>query len=153
MKKKQTFCVLRLISLCFFFSLLAARWDASSITLAAKPPTDKVPSPLLKWPEKGSEYAILVDKSLQKVFVYHRDDPYQRHRTYTCSTGENQGPKLRENDRKTPEGVYFFVRASTRESFFPSMGHGPMRWTIRMSSIEERGRTDTGSGSTVSTSR
>jgi murein L,D-transpeptidase YafK len=122
MKKKKTFGVLRLISLCSLFSLLAAQWDGSSIALAAKPPTDKVPGPLLKWPEKGSDYAILVDKSQQKVFVYHRDNPYKPHRSYTCSTGENQGPKLRENDRKTPEGVYFFVKAIDKKELSPIYG-------------------------------
>jgi murein L,D-transpeptidase YafK len=107
---------------CFFFSLLVAQGSGLSIALATKPPADKVPGPLLKWPEKGSDYAILVDKSLQKVFVYHRDNPYKPHRTYTCSTGENQGPKLREFDRKTPEGVYFFIRAFEKKELLPIYG-------------------------------
>jgi len=120
--RKKIFCVFGLISLCFFSSLLAAQWEGFSNALATKPPRDKVPAPLLQWPEKGSEYAILVDKSLQKVFVYHKDNPYQPHRTYTCSTGENQGPKLRENDRRTPEGVYFFVRAIDKKELLPIYG-------------------------------
>jgi len=122
MKKKKIFCVFGWMFFCFFFSLLAAQWHGFPIALATKAPTDKVPGPLLKWPEKGSDYAILVDKSLQKVFVYHRDNPYKPLRTYTCSTGENQGPKLRENDRKTPEGVYFFVRAFEKRELLPIYG-------------------------------
>ncbi|MCU0594217.1 MAG: L,D-transpeptidase family protein [Desulfobacterota bacterium] len=122
MKKKKVFSLFGLSSLCFVFSLLAAQWDGFSTALATKAPTDKVPSPLVKWPEKGSEYAVLVDKSQQKVFVYHRDQPSKPHRTYTCSTGENQGPKLRENDRKTPEGVYFFVRAFEKRELLPIYG-------------------------------
>jgi len=122
MRKKKIFFAVGLILLFSFFSLLAAQWDGFSVSFATKPPTEKVPSPLLKWPEKGSEYAILVDKSLQKVFVYHRDNPYQPHRTYTCSTGENQGFKVREKDRKTPEGVYFFVRAIDKKELLPIYG-------------------------------
>jgi murein L,D-transpeptidase YafK len=122
MRKRKGFCVFGLISLCFFVSLLAAQWDGFSPALATKPPRDKVPAPLLKWPEKGSEYAILVDKSLQKVFVYHKNNPYKPYRTYTCSTGENEGPKLRENDRKTPEGVYFFIRAFDKKELLPIYG-------------------------------
>ena len=122
MRKKKIFFAVGLILLFSFFSLLAAQWDGFSVSFATKPPTEKVPSPLLKWPEKGSEYAILVDKSLQKVFVYHRDNPYKPHGIYTCSTGENQGPKLRENDRKTPEGVYFFVRAIDKKELLPIYG-------------------------------
>jgi murein L,D-transpeptidase YafK len=122
MKKRKIFCEFGFISLCFFISLLAAHWDGFSTALATKPPRDKVPAPLLKWPEKGSEYAILVDKSLQKVFVYHKNNPYKPYRTYTCSTGENEGPKLRENDRKTPEGMYFFIRAFDRKELLPIYG-------------------------------
>jgi murein L,D-transpeptidase YafK len=122
MKKNKIFCMFGLILLCLFFPLLAAQWDGFSNALATKPPRDKVPGPLLKWPEKGSEYAVLVDKSLQKVFVYHRDNPNKPHRTYTCSTGENEGPKLRENDRKTPEGVYFFTRAFDKKELLPIYG-------------------------------
>jgi murein L,D-transpeptidase YafK len=122
MKNRKTFCVFGLISLCFSILLLAAHWNGFSTALAAKPPRDKVPAPLLKWPEKGSEYAILVDKSLQKVLVYHKNNPYKPYRTYTCSTGENEGPKLRENDRKTPEGVYFFIRAFDKKELLPIYG-------------------------------
>jgi murein L,D-transpeptidase YafK len=122
MKKKKIFCLFSLVALCFLICLLAPPWDGSSIALPAKTPTDKVPVSLLKWPEKGTEYAILVDKSLQKVFVYRRDNPHEPHRTYACSTGENQGPKLRQNDRKTPEGVYFFVRSYDKKELLPIYG-------------------------------
>lgn len=122
MKKKKIFCVFGLILLFSFYSFLATHWDDFSNALATKAPSDKVPSPLLKWPEKGSEFAVLVDKSLQKVFVYQKDNPYKPHRTYTCSTGENEGPKLRQNDRKTPEGVYFFTRAFEKKKLLPIYG-------------------------------
>jgi murein L,D-transpeptidase YafK len=69
-----------------------------------------VPAPLLKWPEKGSPYAVLVDKSLQKVFVYHKDNLFEPVRTFNCSTGENNGPKSRRNDRKTPEALASFIQ-------------------------------------------
>lgn len=68
-----------------------------------------MPCSLLKWPEKGADYAIVVDKSAQKLFLYHRDDISQPLKEYKCSTGENGGPKSKKNDKKTPEGVYFFT--------------------------------------------
>lgn len=119
MKKNKMF---GLMFFCLFFSLSGTQWNSFSNALATKPPTDKVPAPLLKWPEKGSNYAILVDKSLQKVFVYHKDNPFKPHRTYVCSTGENEGPKLREKDRKTPEGIYFFTRAYEKRELLPIYG-------------------------------
>lgn len=96
-----------------FFSFLLIHISIPSLSIAAMPQGDTrhgpVPAGLLKWPEKGSEYAIIVDKSSQKVFVYRRDKPFEPVRTFNCSTGENDGPKSMKGDRKTPEGIYFFT--------------------------------------------
>ncbi|MBW1918874.1 MAG: hypothetical protein DRH11_14635 [Deltaproteobacteria bacterium] len=81
-----------------------------------------VPEPLLKWPERGSDYAVLVDKSRQKVFVYHRASLFKPAMVFRCSTGENDGPKSRRNDRRTPEGIYFFTRAVDRKYLTPIYG-------------------------------
>jgi murein L,D-transpeptidase YafK len=70
-----------------------------------------VPAPIVSWPENGSDYIVLVDKSAQKIFLYHRNDPFVPHKIYRCSTGENDGPKTKKNDRKTPEGIYFFTKS------------------------------------------
>ena len=83
---------------------------------------DLVPAPLLKWSEKGPDYAVLVDKSVQKVYLYHKKDPFKPLKIYPCSTGENSGPKTRKNDRKTPEGVYFFVRSYEQRELAPIYG-------------------------------
>lgn len=82
-----------------------------------------VPASLLKWPEEGSDYAILVDKSTQQVFVYHRDDLFTPVRIYRSSTGENDGPKTRKNDRKTPEGIYFFTETILKKDLAPIYGN------------------------------
>lgn len=81
-----------------------------------------VPAFFLKWPEQGSPYAILVDKSEQKVFLYHRDNPFQPLKTYPASTGENDGPKSKLNDGKTPEGVYFFTDSFEDKDLAPTYG-------------------------------
>jgi murein L,D-transpeptidase YafK len=81
-----------------------------------------VPAPLLNWPEGGSDYAILVDKSAQKVFIYRWDNLLAPLKVYKASTGENDGPKLRRNDRKTPEGVYFFTDAYKKKELAPRYG-------------------------------
>jgi murein L,D-transpeptidase YafK len=97
-----------------FFSFLLIHSSIPSFSSAAKLQGETshglVPAGLLKWPEKGSAYAIIVDKSSQKVFVYRRDKPFEPVRTFNCSTGENDGPKSIKGDRKTPEGIYFFTR-------------------------------------------
>lgn len=81
-----------------------------------------VPAFLLKWPERGSPYAVLVDKSAQKVFLYHKDNPFQPLKTYPASTGENSGPKSTMNDGKTPEGVYFFTGSFEDRDLAPIYG-------------------------------
>lgn len=92
------------------FSFVFGQWFSPALTLSAKPPAEKVPGSILHWPENGPPYIILVDKSLQKVFLYHKDNPHKPYKAYSCTTGENDGPKLQQNDRKTPEGIYFFTR-------------------------------------------
>ena len=92
-----------------------------AVTSPEKSP-NLVPAFFLKWPEQGSPYAILVDKSEQKVFLYHKDNPFQPFKIYPASTGENDGPKSKLNDRKTPEGVYFFTGAFQDKELAPIYG-------------------------------
>jgi murein L,D-transpeptidase YafK len=65
---------------------------------------------------------ILVDKSAQKTFVYQWKDLSRPLRTYKCSTGENNGPKARQNDKKTPEGIYFFTHSYLKKDLSPIYG-------------------------------
>jgi murein L,D-transpeptidase YafK len=81
-----------------------------------------VPAPLLFWPEEGSDYAILVDKSAQKVFLYRWDNLLAPVKVYNASTGENNGPKAKRNDKKTPEGVYFFTDSYEKSELAPRYG-------------------------------
>jgi murein L,D-transpeptidase YafK len=109
----------------FFLSLLFLFFAPTDLHAAKGQGETKggpVPAGLLKWPERGSEYAIIVDKSAQKVFVYHRDNPHEPARTFTCSTGENQGPKAIKGDRKTPEGIYFFTHTIDKKDLAPIYG-------------------------------
>ncbi|MGD9160449.1 MAG: L,D-transpeptidase, partial [Desulfobacteraceae bacterium] len=80
-----------------------------------------VPACLLDW-NSGPEYAVLVDKSRQKVFIYKRDDLYSPYRVYDCSTGENGGRKQKRNDRKTPEGIYYFIKSYEDRYLAPIYG-------------------------------
>ncbi|UCD33154.1 MAG: L,D-transpeptidase [Desulfobacterales bacterium] len=54
-------------------------------------------------------HLILVEKAIQKLFLYRYDGQYRLLKSYTCSTGEKQGKKREEKDEKTPEGIYFNV--------------------------------------------
>lgn len=65
----------------------------------------------------ASNYAVLVDKNEQKVYVFHSNDKgMELHFKAPCSTGMNDGSKEVSGDGRTPEGIYFATdRYSERE--------------------------------------
>jgi murein L,D-transpeptidase YafK len=81
-----------------------------------------VPDSLLKWPEINAQYAVFVDKAAQKVLVYHVDNLVTPVKVYPCSTGENGGAKSKQNDKRTPEGVYFFTNRFLENELSPIYG-------------------------------
>jgi murein L,D-transpeptidase YafK len=83
---------------------------------------DRIPAAILKWPEAGSDYTLLVDKSRQKVFLYHKGTPARPQKVFRCSTGEKDGQKSRKNDRRTPEGIYFFTKSYVERELSPIYG-------------------------------
>ena len=81
-----------------------------------------IPSFLLKFPEQRADHTIIVDKSAQKVFLYHKDNIFKPVRIFKCSTGKNLGSKNRRNDKKTPEGIYFITRTYLEKELAPIYG-------------------------------
>jgi len=68
--------------------------------------------PILFYKGNGKPiHLILVEKALQKLHLYCYDGRYQLIKSYDCSTGEQPGKKQKENDQKTPEGIYFNVKS------------------------------------------
>ena len=113
-----------LFYLTFFCMILYHLGQPSHIRPMTSPDESPILVPLfiLKWPNQGSPYAVLVDKSKQKVFLYHKDNPFEPLKTYPASTGENPGPKSKMNDRKTPEGIYFFTDSFVDRELAPIYG-------------------------------
>ncbi|MDB9823069.1 L,D-transpeptidase family protein [Deltaproteobacteria bacterium] len=99
-----------------------------------------VPVSLLEWKSKPG-YAVLVDKTQQKVMLYHSDDLSKPEKVYQCSTGENNGPKSKKNDRKTPEGIYFFTNSYVDKYLSPIYGAGalPISYPNLIDRMEGRG--------------
>ncbi|MFC1516111.1 murein L,D-transpeptidase family protein [Thermodesulfobacteriota bacterium] len=56
-------------------------------------------------------HILLVEKAIQKLHLYRYDGQYKLLKSYACATGEQQGTKREEKDEKTPEGIYFNVKA------------------------------------------
>ncbi len=55
---------------------------------------------------------LLVDKSLQTLylFAYDAEGRPKFIRSFPVSTGKRKGNKVYEGDRRTPEGIYFFIK-------------------------------------------
>lgn len=120
LSRVQTDFLLFLLTL---FLLLV--WTKPLTASPGKPPRNApklVPASLLNWPLGRSDYAVIVDKSVQKIYVYHWKNLFKPVKVYACSTGENNGPKTRRNDKKTPEGIYFFTHAYVKRDLAPIYG-------------------------------
>lgn len=73
--------------------------------------------------EQGNEYAIVVEKNTQCLFLYKYDGKiYKEINRLKCSTGEAPGAKSASGDKKTPEGVYFFTKEHKKRDLAPIYG-------------------------------
>jgi murein L,D-transpeptidase YafK len=79
-----------------------------------------VPDSLLYFSLKTPQYVLLVEKSTQKAYLYQSRNVARPVKVYSCSTGENTGPKINKDDKRTPEGVYF-VTNLFKEKDLPSI--------------------------------
>lgn len=83
------------------------------------------------------EHAIVVDKTLQKLFVYRSDgDSLQRIYEAPCSTGKNRGTKIESGDARTPEGIYFPVKFFSDQEL--SATYGPMAFDLNYPNTLDR---------------
>ena len=110
-----------IVSLIFLISIIFVEppvWAGKKVTKKLV----LVPSVFLKWPDDGPEHAIIVDKSLQKIYIYKKGSPPVIVKTYHCSTGENEGPKTEQDDKKTPEGIYYITKSFVERELSPVYG-------------------------------
>ncbi len=86
----------------------------------------------------SSGHAVVVDKKVQKLFIYHSDGNGLFDKVYesACSTGKNQGAKTVEGDSKTPEGIFFPTKLFAKNQL--SSIYGPMAFHIDYPNILDR---------------
>lgn len=74
-----------------------------------------------------TEYALLVDKSKNRLYVYHNSGPGLSPELvddFYVVLGKKTGEKFREGDLKTPSGVYFVTSYLPDEKLPPLYGSG-----------------------------
>jgi len=81
-----------------------------------------VPDSLLHFSPKSPQYLLLVEKSTQKAYLYRSRNVDHPVKVYSCSTGENKGPKFDKDDKRTPEGVYFITNSFKEKELAPIYG-------------------------------
>jgi murein L,D-transpeptidase YafK len=89
---------------------------------------DLVPDSLIYSHPQNPGYALLVEKSTQKAYLYRTDNIDHPFKVYPCSTGENKGPKSNKDDKRTPEGVYFVTNSISKRNL-PSI-YGALAFAI-----------------------
>lgn len=68
-----------------------------------------IPRPFIRLGTAHQDYALLVDKSAQLLFLYTAaNEGTGLLKVYPASTGRKHGDKMRRGDLRTPEGVYYF---------------------------------------------
>ena len=86
---------------------------ALALTPAASFANDELPSSLVQMPLSSrfySPYAFVVDKSARMLSVWQQTDKgLKRVAQFPADLGKNAGAKLKRDDHKTPEGVYFLL--------------------------------------------
>lgn len=72
-------------------------------------PHDLIPEYLLQF-DSSQTYAVVVDTSRSRLYLYRNDNGEPRYVTdYYITVGKNGAEKNREGDQRTPVGVYFVV--------------------------------------------
>lgn len=82
----------------------------------------QVPDVLVSWEAGTTEYAVVVEKQKQKIYLFRLDGSVEQVFEFKTSTGEVAGPKARSGDKRTPEGIYFFVREHPQRDLSPTYG-------------------------------
>lgn len=120
--------MMRYVGIILFFSL-------GAISVAGERAPDALPelfpADLLQMSSTGafSKHVFLVDKKERKLLVFERDgETIRRIDEIAADIGKNDGNKQKENDHRTPEGIYFFQRKISAPEI-PFSLYGKMAFT------------------------
>ncbi|MDR3012712.1 MAG: L,D-transpeptidase family protein [Chitinispirillales bacterium] len=98
-----------------------------------------------RMPRGFTEHLVLVDKAAKIMYIY-KEGPsgWEILRAYPIATGEVDGPKRVEGDKKTPEGEYFIVGRKHRSEL--TAIYGPAAFILDYPNPEDRAAGRTGHG-------
>jgi murein L,D-transpeptidase YafK len=89
--------------------------------------------------------ALYANKRLHRLLLLrYRSDAWHVLKTFPIATGENHGDKVREGDKKTPEGTYFII--GRREDRELASIYGPCAYILNYPNREDIIKAKTGNG-------
>jgi len=102
---------------------------------------------------EAMRYMIVVDKFHRILYLLRQGTTrWGVFRVYPVAIGENEGAKLREGDRRTPQGLYFMVRKRYQAEMVRSYGRtvaaqfGPHAFVLNYPNRHDTAARRTGSG-------
>lgn len=96
--------------------------------------------------EAFSKHVFLVDKKERKLMVFERaGEQIKKVGEFVTDIGKNDGDKRRENDNRTPEGIYFFQERLSQPEI-PFSLYGKMAFTTNYPNFFDRLERKTGYG-------
>ncbi len=87
---------------------------------------------------------VAVDKSKQQFYLYQKNTPFKLTHNYPCTTGQIDGDKQIQDDKRTPEGVYFVVYKIANGLDFKE--YGGIAYTLNYPNPVDKLRGKTGYG-------
>ena len=107
-----------------------------------------LPAPLLQISETEafSPFVLLVDKEKRKLSVFERaGEQIRLVQEYPADIGKNDGNKMKRDDHKTPEGIYFLEQKLSQPSI-PYDLYGSLAFTTNYPNLFDKRENKTGSG-------
>lgn len=115
---------------------------------AAPAPVGMMPGGLITLPQDDafSQYSFVVDKSKRSLYVYQtKGDSIDLVATYPADIGKKSGPKQKENDARTPVGIYFLTE-ELHTPKIPFEQYGSLALTTDYPNIFDKREAKTGYG-------
>jgi murein L,D-transpeptidase YafK len=114
----------------------------------ASPSREKLPAGLIHLSSDPlfSKYYFVVDKKERFLYLYETDNSSPKLVSqYPADIGKNQGDKVKENDFRTPVGIYFLMKELTNPEI-PFDLYGSIAFTTDYPNIFDQRKAKTGSG-------
>lgn len=122
------------LALCIF-SLLSHAQDEEPAAAAIQNPSFNI----------EEDFYIFVNKEANSLSLRSLKEPGKVLQTFLAISGLNAGDKVKEGDRKTPEGVYVTTRRVSSSELYPPL-HGPAGIALNYPNPVDRINGQTGSG-------